>query len=93
MYPKSNPSVLSRFASTNAAFKNANGILSCFIHPKCQKLRSDLQARTYKPGTRIPADETGTDIGHITDALGYAIHKLRPMSQAFQPAPIAATGG
>jgi len=33
--------------------------------------------RTYKEGTRDVADEG--DIGHITDALGYPIHKLFPI--------------
>lgn len=76
-YNKANPSVADRFAATNALLCNALGVRRCFIHPKCKNLRSDLQQRTYKPGTREP-DDSG-DLGHITDALGYPIHKLFPI--------------
>lgn len=76
-YPKSNPSVADRFAATNAKLCNKLGVRKCFIHSRCTHLRDDLQQRTYKEGTREVADEG--DIGHITDALGYPIHKMFPV--------------
>lgn len=78
-YPKSNPAVSDRFAATNAMLCNKLGVRRLWINPKCQKLRDDLQQRTYKEGTREVANESGTLIGHITDALGYAVHKLFPI--------------
>jgi len=91
-YPSKNPSLLSRFATCNAMFKNAHGVRRVFIHPKCKKLRSDLQSRIYKPGTRELPNESGTDIGHMSDALGYAIHKIAPIALTIQSQPVAATG-
>ena len=76
-YPKANPAVADRFAATNAMLCNKLGARRCWINPKCKNLRDDLQQRTYKDGTRVVADEG--DIGHITDALGYPIHKLFPI--------------
>jgi hypothetical protein len=74
---KANPSVQDRFAATNALLCNKAGDRRCFIHPRCKNLRSDLQQRTYKVGTR-DVDDKG-DIGHITDALGYPIYRLFPI--------------
>lgn len=78
-YPAKNPALQDRFAETNALLCNALGNRRCFVNPRCTNLRNDLQSRTYKAGTREPADEAGTDMGHITDALGYAIHALCPI--------------
>lgn len=77
-YPKKNPPIKDRFAACNARFCNATGERRCFIHPRCKQLIRDLQTRTYKEGTSDP-DDYG-DVGHITDALGYVIHRIWPLS-------------
>lgn len=79
-YAKSNPLRADRFAATNALFCNAAGTRRCFIHPRCKHLIQDLQERSYIEGTN-DADDYG-DIGHITDALGYVIHRLFPIRVA-----------
>jgi len=75
-YPDSNPSIIDRFAATNALLKNALGEVRCYISENCQHLIDDLVNRSYKPGTRS-ADDHG-DRGHSSDALGYIIHTLWP---------------
>lgn len=77
IFPKANPNVSDRFASCNAMFCNAIGKRRCKIHPRCKNLRLDLGRRVYVEGTREP-DDSG-DIGHITDALGYLIHRAFPL--------------
>lgn len=74
-YPAANPRIHDRYSAVNAMLRNAKGTVRLFIHPKCEKLREDLESRTYKEGTR-EADDTNLDSGHITDALGYPIHRL-----------------
>lgn len=76
-YPKSNPAVVDRFAACNAMFCNVQGERRIKIHPRCIQLCKDLLARTYIEGTREP-DDSG-DIGHISDALGYVVHRLFPL--------------
>lgn len=76
-YPKSNPAVVDRFASCNALFCNADKERRLRIHPRCKHLRADLTNRAYVEGTRAP-DDYG-DVGHITDALGYLVHRLYPL--------------
>jgi len=76
--PRSNPAVEDRFSACNALFCNADGAARMFIAPNCVHLIADVEARHYKPGTRIPAD-TGT-LGHITDAMGYAVYLLFPVT-------------
>lgn len=77
IFPKANPNISDRFASCNAMFCNAIGKRRCRIHPRCKNLRQDLQRRVYVEGTREP-DDSG-DVGHITDALGYLIHRAFPL--------------
>lgn len=76
-YPKSNPRIADRVASTNALLCNVNGHRRCLIHPRCTNLIADLLARQWKPDGSGP-DDFG-DIGHITDALGYLIWQKHPM--------------
>ena len=76
-YTKSNPNLADRFAATNALFRNAKGERRLLIHPRCTHLIEDIQARAYKEGTRDP-DDYG-DIGHMTDAIGYPVHRLFPI--------------
>jgi hypothetical protein len=76
-YPKSNPLVVDRFAACNALFKNALGVRRCTINPRCKRLQQDIDERVYKEGTR-EADDYG-DVGHMTDALGYIIHRKFPI--------------
>jgi hypothetical protein len=76
-YPKANPPIDDRLAACNAMFCNAAGERRMFIDPKCKKLIMDIEDRGYKTGTRDLAD-TG-DVGHITDAMGYAVHRRFPI--------------
>jgi hypothetical protein len=76
-YPSKNPDIEGRFSACNAMLLNADGDRRMFIDPRCKHLIDDLKARYYKPGTRDVADKG--DLGHITDAMGYAIHQLFPI--------------
>jgi len=76
-YPQSNPPIADRFAACNAMLCNAAGERRCMIHPRCTHLIDDLKSRVYKEGSREP-DDYG-DIGHMTDAFGYLIHRRFPV--------------
>jgi len=78
LYPKSNPRVDDRVASVNAQLKNAAGERKLFIHPRCSHLVRDLGYLSYDAGSR-EINEKDPDAKHITDALGYPIHYLRPV--------------
>jgi len=78
-YPPTNPPIADRFAACNAMLLNAAGERRMFIDPGCVNLIADLENRYYKPGTREPADPPGSDVGHITDAMGYAVYRLFPI--------------
>ena len=76
-YPKSNPPIADRFASTNARICSGDETRRVFIDPSCTHLITDIEIRAYKPNSRLPAD--GGDIGHPSDALGYLLHKRFPL--------------
>lgn len=83
-YPAKNPALKDRFAACNAMFCNANGHRRMFVDKlRCPRLIKDLEQRTYKEGTCEP-DDADMERGHITDAMGYAIHMLYPISVMIQ---------
>jgi hypothetical protein len=77
-YPKVNPARKDRYASCNAMFCNANQVRRAFLDKdKCQRLLADVEGRAYKSGTFDPNDVG--DMGHMSDAAGYMLHKLFPV--------------
>jgi len=78
-YPDSNPSRFDRFSACNALFCNANGQTRFYVARKCKRLITDLKHRSFKPGTKEAA-ATGR-MGHMSDALGYIIAAVWPLTQ------------
>lgn len=76
-YLRSNPALVDRFAACNAMLCNAKDEVRVSIHPRCKRLIADLESRSFKPGTKDPAD-TG-DMGHMSDAFGYIIARFWPL--------------
>ena len=75
-----NPAVRSRLASVNAMLLNAKDERRLYVAPSCINLLQDLQARHYATGTSELGDEgAGSDLGHMTDALGYVVWRLFPI--------------
>ena len=88
-YPKANPPIDMRFSACNAMLLNAAGQRRMFIDPRCTHLIDDLEHRHYKEGTREPNDVG--DIGHLSDGMGYAVHRLYPIRTRPQSAGIITT--
>lgn len=77
-FPSSNPSLVSRFATTNAALRSADGKRHVYIHPKAEGLIKDLKSLSYKPGTSI-VDLSNKTLGHSSDSFGYLVMLARPL--------------
>jgi len=70
---KSNPHRSDRYAIVNATFLNALNQRRLFIdEKKCPRLVRELRELSYRDKT-IKVEDKGGEVGHITDALGYAI--------------------
>jgi hypothetical protein len=78
-FPKKNPDLRNRWAAVNAALHNAKGDVRILIDPKCKHLINDLNSMSYKEGTSECENYSGTDIGHMSDGLGYAVMRCLPM--------------
>lgn len=74
---RNNPAVQDRFAACNAMFSNAVGKVRFFVDPSCKHLINDLKTHSYKEGTNDPLKRG--DASHMSDALGYFIHKKFPI--------------
>lgn len=77
-YPQSNPSIKSRIAACNAHIRLATGVERLRVHPRCVHLIEDLENRAFDE--KGQPDDSHPDSGHMTDALGYVIHRLFPIS-------------
>lgn len=72
---RSNPKRNQRYAVVNAALTNALNQHRITIDPSCKILIKELRELAYKEGTdRV--DDRGAIIGHISDAMGYALMYL-----------------
>lgn len=76
--PSAAPAVSDRINEVQAMLQNSMGERRLFIHPRCKELIKGLDGMTYKKGTSVPDKTLGLD--HITDALGYKIHRLFPIT-------------
>ena len=92
-FPPANPPVEDRFAACNAMFLNAAGERRMFVDPRCKHLIEDLENRSYKPGTRKLPNESGTDRGHLSDAVGYVIFRLFPIRVGSAGQQVVIVGG
>lgn len=86
-FPKRNPHIRDRVASVNAAFKNAKGDIRIYISYNCKRLINDFNTISYVEGTSEVEDYRGTDIGHMSDAMGYVIHSLMPVELEITAVP------
>jgi hypothetical protein len=91
-FPEANPPVADRFAACNALACNALGKRRWLVNPRCKRLREDVRVRAYAQGTREP-DDKNPDVGHMSDAVGYVIHRLWPVVIDLSGEPGAAVGG
>ncbi len=80
-FPKANPPRIDRFASTNGMLCSESGDRKLHVNPHCRNLINDLEGRFYKLGTREPSDSE--DLGHMTDSLGYIVHRIWPIRASF----------
>ena len=69
--------VRDRINAVNAKLKNAAGVISMFVDPKCKHLIQCLERQIYKEGTSQPDKSEGFD--HMNDALGYFVDYLYPI--------------
>jgi hypothetical protein len=70
--------VRDRINSVNSKLKAFDGKRSIFIDGSCKTLINSLMKQIYKEGSTQPEKNNGYD--HMTDALGYAIEFLFPIT-------------
>ncbi|BDQ01937.1 MAG: hypothetical protein KatS3mg036_0491 [Ignavibacterium sp.] len=70
-----NPDRLKRYAIVNATLQNALGQRRLLIDSRCTETIRELRELSFKPGTDRP-DDKNNEVGHRTDALGYALTYL-----------------
>lgn len=84
---RGNPFIRDRYAAVNGKLKNANGVATLFVHPRCKKLIEDFEREAYKEGSPIRESvrDGAKERGHHSDALGYVIHANFRIESGFTP--------
>lgn len=77
-YLRSNPAVADRAASVNAMLRNAAGERRLKIASRCVELIQDFEFITYRENSR-EMDKSDPKRTHMSDALGYLVHREFPM--------------
>lgn len=72
--PVRNPLVIDRVQNTNRLLAQKRVIIS----PSCKKLQRDLEQVVWRPNGSLD-QVTNRELTHISDALGYALHKFAPI--------------
>jgi len=75
--------VRDRVNAVNSKLKNAKGISSLFVDPKCKQIVNSLERMVYKPGTSII--EKDGELDHMADAVGYLVDFLYPLRTEYAP--------
>lgn len=78
-YRQRHPAIRDRINALNSLLLNSKGDRRLLVDPKCKNLIKAFQRYTYKPGTQIPAKDSGFD--HIFDAATYAVEYLFPITK------------
>ena len=81
--PSANPPVRSRINSVNARLRAVDGTIRTRIDPKCKHLVRDLEGVQYRKGSSDIDKAGAPDLSHISDAFGYYVHRLHPMTEGW----------
>lgn len=77
-YLNQNPVIMDRVASVNTLLKAKSGKRRLFVSEKCVELIKDFISIVYKEGDR-DLDKADPMRTHMSDALGYLVHKQYPV--------------
>lgn len=77
--PNRNPPERARVNAVNARLLNDEGTVSMLIDPRCRHLIDDFERVSLLQGgtgeLHKPSKGTGSELTHISDGLGYAVHE------------------
>lgn len=89
-YKRQHPAVRDRINAVNSLLNNSKNERRLLISSNAKQLIKAFQRHTYKEGTLIPNKDDGFD--HITDAIGYMIEYLYPVTKEITTPPTMVWG-
>ena len=75
--PRANPAVVDRVTIMQYGFRDIDGEVRYFVHPRCENLIRDLTMVQADPIKGI--DKSNPELTHASDAEGYRMYELRGM--------------
>jgi hypothetical protein len=87
--PSADPPVKDRVTAVNSMLCNSLGEARLFVDPKCKELTRDFEQVAWKPDASgnltASVDKRDPRRTHVSDALGYLIHREFPVRQRGGP--------
>jgi hypothetical protein len=87
--PSADPPVKDRVTAVNSMLCNSLGEARLFVDPKCKELIRDFEQVAWKPDASgnltASVDKRDPRRTHVSDALGYLIHREFPVQQRGGP--------
>ena len=78
--PDANPPIKDRVNTVNAALMAADGTVHMWFNSRCKVAIKDMQRRAWKLGSAtLSFDNSNSDVGHMSDAIGYPTCILAPI--------------
>ena len=77
--PDSNPLVRDRVNTANAYLKNAAGVSSLWVHPRCKNLIKDFQRVVWKENNAVLDEGPRREQTHATDSATYPLCEITPL--------------
>lgn len=82
---ESNPAIKDRVNNFNAKLRSADNGIHFWHHPDCIYIGKDLLRTKWKETKGLEIDSgPKRDLGHMSDGIGYALHKLCPIPSIYQ---------
>jgi hypothetical protein len=78
--PEAHPPIKERVNTVNSHLKSADGLVKMWVNRKCKQTIYDLERCSWKEGDQVILDKSNPDLTHMTDALGYALAVLSPLT-------------
>jgi hypothetical protein len=91
---KANPSVRDRVNAVNTRLRTSDGVIRMLVDPdEAPHVAKDFDGVVYKPGTSDILKIPGGELTHVTDALGYYVHRRWPLDSSGGTAVVRVSRG
>ena len=81
--PKANPREKDRVNAMNSRLRTLDGQIRMMVDEGCKNIIDDFESVLVLEGSSGQIDDSDPEHGHLTDAIGYYVHRRFPVKKVF----------